>query len=187
LSSQCASGFPVTQTNSSTCASTGDGLGNAGFWLVPGAYIYCLSGPNITGKCYNLTVPVGATASGGAVLSQANVVRDCRLDGLIASTTVDQGPAINTCLANAYANQQDVSLPCGQFLVTTPINDTNKPALNVTGCGAAQAWGTSIAGQNFGTVQTQLICNTRATGSGICWDATGSGAIRLKDFALCND
>src|SRR5262249_6572027 len=113
--------------------------------------------------------------------------RDCRLDNLVASTSVDQGPNLNTCLSNAYANNQDAFIPCGQYLITTPVNDTNKPSMNVTGCGAAQAWGTSISGQNYGTVQTQLICNTRATGSGICWDATGSGAQRLKDFSLCND
>lgn len=72
LGTACGFGFPVTLTNSNTCQGTSDGAGNAGFWLSPGAYIYCLSGPNIAGACYNLTVPVGATSGGSPNISLAS-------------------------------------------------------------------------------------------------------------------
>lgn len=76
LATPCTSGLPVTPPNLpapqgvGVCSATGDSLGNAGFWLSPGAYIYCLNGPGITGKCYNLTVPVGS-GSGGSAFSNA--------------------------------------------------------------------------------------------------------------------
>src|SRR5215813_549934 len=64
LATPCPLGFPVTLTATSVCQSISDGLGNAGFWLAPGTYIYCLNGPNINGQCYNLTVPLGITSGG---------------------------------------------------------------------------------------------------------------------------
>jgi hypothetical protein len=66
LATPCPQGFPVTLSATSVCQSTSDGLGNAGFWLAPGTYIYCLTGTNINGQCYNLTVPIGATPAGTA-------------------------------------------------------------------------------------------------------------------------
>ncbi len=60
----CALGNPVTLTASTQCQSTSDAFGNAGFWLSPGAYIFCLTGRGIAGSCYNLTVPAGSTPSG---------------------------------------------------------------------------------------------------------------------------
>src|SRR5215470_14800942 len=60
----CAVGNPVTLTASTQCQNTSDAFGNAGFWLSPNAYIYCLTGRGIAGACYNLTVPAGSTPSG---------------------------------------------------------------------------------------------------------------------------
>src|SRR5215475_1963871 len=74
LATTCASGFPVTQPQIASCSATSDGAGNAGFWLSPASYIYCLTGPNVTGKCYNLTVPVGATPSGTLVTTNSVMI-----------------------------------------------------------------------------------------------------------------
>src|SRR5262249_9915578 len=40
LTSSCALGLPVVLAGTSTCQGTSDAIGNAGFWLSPGAYIY---------------------------------------------------------------------------------------------------------------------------------------------------
>src|SRR5476651_2377797 len=64
LGTACSAGTQVTLTGTNTCQGTSDALGNAGFWLSPGVYTYTLSGPGVTGKIYNLTVPVGSDASG---------------------------------------------------------------------------------------------------------------------------
>lgn len=70
----CSIGSPVTPAGSSICQGTTDALGNFGFWLTPGAYQYCLTGPGITGKCYNITDPVGADSSGNIIIPSANTL-----------------------------------------------------------------------------------------------------------------
>lgn len=121
-----------------------------------------------------------STLSGG--LNVGKVIRDARQDGVVCDGVTNDAPAITLALTNAYANQQGaVQLPAGQCLVSTTINDTNKTNLDVYGTNSNETYGTVLAGQNFGTDQTQIICNTGATP---CWDATGSGRSRLKNFGL---
>jgi hypothetical protein len=60
----CALGNPVTLTASTQCQNISDTFGNAGFWLSPGTYIYCLTGRGVAGACFNLTLPAGSTPSG---------------------------------------------------------------------------------------------------------------------------
>lgn len=77
----CSLGAPVVPAGGGACSGTTDALGNFGFWLTPGAYQYCLTGPGITGKCYQLTSTVmGATSSGG--VSLANINNTIWLDGV---------------------------------------------------------------------------------------------------------
>jgi hypothetical protein len=76
LGTECSAGFPVTPTNNTAgaagCSATSDATGNAGFWLAPGSYIYCVSGPNITGACYKLNAAVGVTSGGNTNLANLN-------------------------------------------------------------------------------------------------------------------
>lgn len=131
------------------------------------------------------------TVNGAKTFSDLSVTkstRDCRIDGLLADGATDDSTALNNCLVNAVANfQANIRLPCGQIVVNSPVNDTNKPSLTISGCQANQVYSTSVSGNDYGKTQTQILCNTRATGSGICWDATGSGSQHFKDFSLCNN
>lgn len=123
------------------------------------------------------------TASGLSTLSATSIVkviRDCRQDGLVADGVTDDSTALNNCLANAYANGQAVQLPSGKIKVNTSINDTNKPGLNIMGVGQHQDYGTDVLTQNYGTTQTEIMCNT----GNICWDATGSGRQTMSNFHL---
>src|SRR5262249_6535368 len=73
----CAVGSPVTLTASTQCQNTSDAFGNAGFWLKPGAYIFCLTARGLAGSCFNWTVPAGSTPSGtlraGAITASGQV------------------------------------------------------------------------------------------------------------------
>jgi|SRR6195256_3952111 len=115
--------------------------------------------------------------------------RDCRVsDGLVADGNTDDATALNNCLANAVTNgQSPVILPCGLIRVNSPINDTNKPSVTINGCQGNQGFSTNIGGNDYGTSQTMIVCNTRATGSGVCWDGTGSGSQHITNLSLCNN
>lgn len=114
--------------------------------------------------------------------ARPNYVRDCRLsNNLKADGITDDSVALNRCLVAAVSNGQGVvQLPCGQIKVNSAINDTNKPSLTIQGCGANQDYGTNTGGNNYGTNQTQILCNTGT----VCWDATGSGTTTLRNFSI---
>src|SRR5262249_17261026 len=86
LTTPCPQGFPVTLAAASVCQSISDGLGNAGFWLAPGTYIYCLNGTNINGQCYNLTLPLGATSAGVAGFTNAGVFTNTQQNEYLTSS-----------------------------------------------------------------------------------------------------
>jgi hypothetical protein len=141
----------------------------------------------MTTNCVMTTPNIG-TASGTS-LSLAKRERDCRVaDGLVGDGNTDDTTALNNCLANAFTNGQNpVILPCGLIRVNSPINDTNKPSLTINGCQGNQGFSTSITGNDYGPSQTMIVCNTRATGSGVCWDATGSSSQHITNVGLCNN
>lgn len=116
----------------------------------------------------------------GGYISTSKVIRDCRQDGVVADGATDDSAALNNCLANAYANGQAVQLPSGKIKVNTSINDTNKPGLNIMGVGQHQDYGTDVLTQNYGTTQTEIMCNT----GNICWDGLGSGRQTWSNFHL---
>src|SRR5216684_3553618 len=125
---------------------------------------------------------VTMSSMGQTVQSASSYVRDCKVsDGLMADGVSDDAPRLNKCLANAVASKQGmVQLPCGKIMAGSPINDTNKPSLIISGCGANQDYGTDTPGQDYGVNVTEILCNTGA----VCWDATGSGRTQLKNFLL---
>ena len=141
----------------------------------------------MTTNCVMTTPNIG-TASGTS-LSLTKRERDCRVaDGLVGDGNTDDTTALNNCLANAFTNGQNpVILPCGLIRVNSPINDTNKPSLTINGCQGNQGFSTSITGNDYGPSQTMIVCNTRATGSGVCWDATGSSSQHITNVGLCNN
>ncbi|HLJ25327.1 MAG TPA: hypothetical protein VKY85_01305 [Candidatus Angelobacter sp.] len=117
----------------------------------------------------------------GATLSW---IRDCTADGVVAGTNSDNGPAISLCLTNAFnLGQGAIQLPPGVILVSTSVNDTNKPALNIYGVGSQRCRFAGSCGANYALLPntTVLKCNT---GSTPCWDATGSGSQMFRNLTF---
>lgn len=63
LATSCPSGSQVTLTQQTSCQATGDSSGNFGFWVPAGAFQYCITGPNIVGKCW-VNTPVSGLFTG---------------------------------------------------------------------------------------------------------------------------
>jgi len=170
LSTQCSSGFPVTPTNNTGgaggCSSTSDSLGNFGFWLSPGAYIYCLSGPNVTGKCYNLTVPTGptvitvdgtSTTLQSALTACQTITTGCQIFvpksqtvvSSIVYTPVTANPVLVNCLTPGDVNQNTGGVtitytPAGTNTTFLTVNDPSR--FIIDGCNFTQ--GNSNVGTN---------------------------------------
>lgn len=155
---------------------TTDGAGNFPFFIAPSInpYGYTVSGQNTaTSTCY------GFSAAGPSIFG-----RDCSGDGVRAGVNNDQGPAITACLLNAFNfGESAIQFPPGVILISTCVNDTNKPGLQVNGVGSQRCRFGGSCGANYSTLPstTVLKCNT---GTIPCWDATGSGSQTFSNFTV---
>jgi hypothetical protein len=52
----CTNPNQVVVQNSTSCTSTGDNLGNYGFWALPNLYVICITGQGTAGLCQTKTV-----------------------------------------------------------------------------------------------------------------------------------
>jgi len=176
LATPCPQGFPVTLAAASVCQSISDALGNAGFWLAPGTYIYCLNGTNINGQCYNLTVPVGATSAGngnlgsnsltaGAVTA-SRLFKQCFVDGGVYATLSAAYSDTTNCqtiyLPPNYTETQvaslfhfsrsNVSIVCmgGTCVITNTAGWKVDPGTNHVFFGTDTPYGMNLNGTNGG-------------------------------------
>lgn len=172
LGTACGAGNQVVLTGTSTCQGTSDSLGNAGFWLSPGSYTYTLSGPGVTGKIYNLTVPVGANPDGSLGPIVATSVSAKTIEKVVY---LDQFTDMDAAIA-ALPNGGEVHVPCGNFnLPTSPV------LINVTGitikgegfCSNLQVTSTNenftITGQLFWMDGIQVTVTTPSTRAGVAF------------------
>jgi len=199
LTTRCSTGFTVTQTNSSTCSATSDSIGNPGFWLAPGAFIYCKSGPNITGKCYNLNAAIGITASGSGTTSLFN--NTCYAN---QQSGTDLGAKINTCLA--LGNGTDIVISASGT-ISTPVLINNLSSIRIRGLvvsgvvlnngitGSNAACAIKISGtssiiflEHFGLFGNALT-GASGNGNGICTVGTGAAPrdVFLRDISVQNN
>jgi hypothetical protein len=196
----CPAGFPVTQTNNTAgaggCSATGDGAGNAGFWLTPGAYIYCLSGPSIVGKCYNLNAAVGITPgsavnfvpnpiSAAAFISSSNGSQSAPAFSFLSSTGSGVYFGSNPKITSGGVDQvafgagnAGVSLPSGRTIGWTAsanpdgVQDT---ALSRDSAGVID-FGTGALGSTAGTGKAKQFVASAAAVGGVGSAITVSGA-----------
>jgi hypothetical protein len=122
------------------------------------------------------------TIAGG--FSVAKYTRDCRSDGTIDTTgTADSSTVINTCVANAVANNQGaVTIPCGLIKANSVINLTNLAnGIDFSGCGGTAVFnaGSTNIPSNVGNV-TVFLGNT----GNMVIDATGSSSVSFHDFNI---
>jgi len=133
----------------------------------------------------NIGAATGSTLALTTGLIQGSIVsrtRDCRVDNITLDLTgtTDASATINTCIANAKSNGQNIIiLPCGNLLINTTLNATNFPGVRITGCGFQPNIST---GPLAGTKETNLLCNTGSTTW--CLESEGSSGFEIDHLAM---
>jgi len=139
---------------------------------------------NALAICLVCGTALGQTTYTG-IINDTNVSYDVRSSGVKADGVTDDSTNLNNAIAYAVNNKFGiVQLPCGQIVVGSAINLTNRSSLTFRGCGMHM--GITEEGSiehnppsgDTNTNITQILCNT----GGVCIDTTGSSYLKLQDF-----
>lgn len=169
-----------------------DQQGNFSWWAAPAGYTYSICTTASVVQCVNYNAPVtmGQDASGNAIFP-AIVAPSGTFSGPVtaqsfptcvptdATGATNMSAQIQTCINAAITNKASkIVLPCGTYLISTPIDMTNKPGLIPEGCAAQFQEATQGSVASVG--QTTFLCNT----GGVGWDFTGSGDGGMRNFRM---